>query len=190
MDLRAHPLHDGMERAQREAMRPSFLAVTLAAVGCASSPPPHPPWVPQPTSALIEIPFPPPPARAEYMPKSPVADAVWVDGEWRWKGRRWAWESGRWVVVPTGAAFSPWVTVRNGDRVLFLASGTWRDASGAEIPAPKSLAIGSASPGSVVASDGVTEETGPNIKDPTVEKKPEEKTLEMSAPDAGPAEKP
>src|SRR5450432_2948884 len=110
-------------------MRHCLLAITFLAAGCGGSPPPHPPWVRQPTSALMEIPFPPPPARAEYMPKSPVSNAVWIDGEWRWKGRRWAWESGRWVVTPPGAGFAPWVTVRNGDRLLFLASGTWRDAN-------------------------------------------------------------
>ena len=166
------------------------LAMVLALAGCGASPPPHPRWTRQPTSALSEVPFPPPPARVEYMPKAPLANAVWIDGEWLWGGRRWAWRPGRWVLARPGASFSPWVTVRNGEGTLFLASGVWRDATGAEMAAPKTLAGGAASPGAVVAPEGQMEVTGPNVEDDQIEKKPEEKTQERKAADQKSTEKP
>src|SRR5262249_19876160 len=104
------------------------LVVTIAIVACGHARLPRPPYVQQPTSALVEAPYPPPPARVEVVPDSPRDEAVWVDGEWTWHGRRWAWRRGRWVVTPSGGAFSPWTTVRNGDGTLYFAEGTWRDA--------------------------------------------------------------
>src|SRR5689334_3320659 len=72
-------------------VRSSVLA--LALFGCSSSLP-HPTYTPQPQSALVEVAFPPPPARPEIVPDKPSDDAVWIDGEWAWRGRRWAWRSG------------------------------------------------------------------------------------------------
>jgi hypothetical protein len=140
----------------------------LALVDCGSPRLAHPRYVGHPTSALIEVPYPPPPARVEYVPDPPQSGAVWVDGEWSWRGRRWAWRSGRWVIVPPDAAFSPWTSVRNGDGTLYFAPGTWRNAKGEELRAPQALALGSASPGSVVDPEGDIEPTGRNLDDSDV----------------------
>jgi hypothetical protein len=138
----------------------------VALVNCGHARLPRPPYVGQPTRALVEVSYPPPPARVELVPESPQSDAVWIDGEWSWRRRGWAWRSGRWVTVPAGAAFSPWTSVRNGDGTLYFAPGAWRNAKGEDVVAPKALARGSAGRGSVVDPEGDVEPTGRNIDDP------------------------
>lgn len=124
---------------------------------------PHPPYAPHPTSALVEVRFPPPPARAEAVPAQPSNDAVWVDGEWTWRRRKWAWAPGSWVVVPPGGSFSPWTVVRDDNGTLFHAAGTWRNARGEAVPAPKPIAFGEAPSGAVVDPEGEIEHPGRNI---------------------------
>lgn len=122
-------------------MRFRFMAALGVVVAC-SSRLPHPPYAKHPTSALVAVGFPPPPAKFEFVPEQPSSDAVWIDGEWGWRGKRWRWKWGRWVVAPKGATFSPWTQVRDQDGNLFFASGTWRDAEGHDIAEPPTLARG------------------------------------------------
>ena len=123
---------------------------------------PRPVYVQQPTTALVVVPYPPPPARAEIVPPQPDGQAVWLDGEWEWRRRRWGWKLGRWVVPPPGSRFSPWTAVRNDVGTLYFAPGVWRDAHGDVIPEAKALAVGGVSGGAVVDSEGTIEMTGPN----------------------------
>ena len=125
---------------------------------------PQPRFVRQQTSALIEVDYPPPPARVEVVPPRPSAEAVWIDGEWTWTGSRWAWKYGSWVVPPAGAAYSPWTTVRSSDATLYFAPGVWRDARGVPLPAPIPLAIAKASHDDVIGSEGEVEKTGRNVR--------------------------
>jgi hypothetical protein len=125
----------------------------------------HPTYVPQPTSALVSVEMPPPPARVEIVPTEPSATAVWVDGEWMWRRERWAWLPGRWVEQPAGVALSPWVFVRGLDGALWYAPGVWRDAKGAPVDPPPALSVASVETGAVVTAEGVTEVTGPNVRD-------------------------
>lgn len=136
------------------------LALVGAALACAPKLP-APPYTEQPTSALAEIPYPPPPARAESVPGAPRGGAVWIDGEWVWRARRWSWKPGRWVVPPPGARFSPWTTVRDRTGTLFMASGVWRDAHGAAVEEPAALAVGVPGAGAIVSSEGDRVEQGP-----------------------------
>ncbi|HVJ94841.1 MAG TPA: hypothetical protein VM580_33890, partial [Labilithrix sp.] len=96
-----------------------------------------PRYTSQPTTALRQVPYPPPPARVETVPPMPRPDALWVDGEWLWQARRWAWKQGRWVVPAPGARFAPWTTVRDAAGTLYFASGRWRDPWGQELPEPQ-----------------------------------------------------
>jgi len=139
---------------------PVLAAAAIAIAACGGSTVRRPRMVQQPASALFEVPYPPPPARVEVVPSAPRPDAVWIDGEWMWRGRRWGWQKGRWVVPPANAAFAPWTSVRNADGTLFMAQGSWRDAKGAEVLAPRSLAVGRSSPGAVVGPEGEVEEVG------------------------------
>lgn len=138
------------------------LACALLVLACTSELP-RPPYVQQPTSALFEVSFPPPPARVELVPKQPTEGAVWIDGEWAWRRRRWAWTPGRWLIPPPGAAYSPWTAVRDADGTLYYAQGTWRNARKDEIPEPKALAYGQATSGPVVDPEGEIEPTGRNV---------------------------
>jgi hypothetical protein len=133
-------------------------------VSCAA-PLPRAREVAQPPAALIEVERPPPPARVEILPARPSIDAVWIDGEWIWRRGRWAWLPGRWVVPPEGASFAAWTFERGADGRLWYAPGVWRDASGAEIAAPKPLAFALVEAGAVVDAEGRTETTGPVLRD-------------------------
>ncbi|HEY2367933.1 MAG TPA: hypothetical protein VGH87_16160 [Polyangiaceae bacterium] len=122
--------------------------------GCTETTLPSPPLAPQPTSALAEVPFPPPPARVEKVPARPSTRATWIDGEWTYRGRAWTWVRGRWVEAPTGARYSPWTLVRGKDGTLWEARGTWRDARGDEMAAPNPLAVADVSEGAVIDALG------------------------------------
>jgi hypothetical protein len=124
---------------------------------------PHPNYTGQPTTALAEIPYPPPPARVERVPERPVDDAVFVRGEWRWDGRRWAWKQGAWFVPPPGVLYARWVTVRAPDGKLYFAAGAWRDAQGKELPAPPVATAASSGAEGVVNPEGETEAVGPTV---------------------------
>ena len=120
----------------------------------------HPPYTPQITAALVEVGYPPPPARVEFIPVRPKGGTVWLDGEWGWTGSKWSWTSGRWVMPPAGASFSPWTTTRDARGTVYFASGTWIDAGGARISAPAPLAVGRAMPGDVISPEGDSQKTG------------------------------
>jgi hypothetical protein len=131
--------------------REAILGCAMAACGGGL---PHPPYGSQPASALVEVDYPPPPARVELVPEQPAGNAVWVNGEWLWSGRRWAWKPGGWVVTPQGAAYAKLVLVRRNDGKLFAAPGAWRNAKGDEIPAPEFLGVSPSRTGSIVDPEG------------------------------------
>ena len=102
----------------------------------------------------MEIDYPPPPARVEFVTPRPAGSAVWLNGEWSWTGRRWAWKPGGWVVVPEGAAHAKLVVVRRGDGKLFAAPGSWRNGKGDEVPAPEFMTGSPAKSTAVVDPEG------------------------------------
>jgi hypothetical protein len=166
------PTH-GLDRREvpREALRRArrthaAIGIALAcSVACGGSALPGPELAtpaPLKHGEAIEVPFPPPPARVEFIPKKPRSGAVWIDGEWSWTGRRWAWTYGRWLVPPPDATFAQWRTARMSDGALLFAAGTWYDARGQEITEPVPLAIGAARQEDVVTPPGHTEKTAPN----------------------------
>jgi hypothetical protein len=139
--------------------RISVAAALVAHVAC-NGRLPHPPYAAHPTSALGEVPFPPPPARVEEVPPRPTDDAVWLDGEWNWRGRAWSWLPGRWVRAPAESVYCPWTAVRDAAGRLFYAPGTWRNAKGEPIDDPAALARGRAASGVVFNARGEVERTG------------------------------
>ena len=120
-----------------------MLAYALAVVACGTRIP-VPPTGPHPanTTAYVDVPFPPPPARVEVIPPPPPdRGAVWVDGEWAWEGKRWDWQPGGWVVPPAGAYFAPWLVYRLDDGRLLFAPGAWHAASGDRLANPVMLDV-------------------------------------------------
>lgn len=132
------------------------VAATTAMLACGMRRLPAPSYTGQPQEALVQVPYPPPPARVEFVPEQPDGNAVWIDGEWVWQGRRYAWKPGRWVKAPPNASFAPWATVRDTMGSLYIAEGTWRDPKGNAIAAPTPIKVGAASPGSVTDPEGDT----------------------------------
>ena len=149
----------------RAAVVGALFVATAGALACGAPRLPAPPYTGHPTSALAEIPYPPPPARVETVPLRPrQTGAVWIDGEWTWQVRRWAWKPGRWVRPPPNARFAPWTTVRDRVGTLYLAGGAWRGPSGAEVPEPEPLAIGSPAPAAIVTPEGGEVRSGPIVQ--------------------------
>jgi hypothetical protein len=139
------------------------LAITGVMVACAAPRLPAPPYVGQPTEALQQAAYPPPPARVELIPDPPKPEAVWVDGEWTWQGRRYAWKRGRWLVAPTNARFSPWTATRDKSGLFYIAEGKWRDPQGRELPDPPPLVLGKTHGGPVVDPEGGPVAATPNV---------------------------
>jgi hypothetical protein len=158
----------GRTGESRRRARRTHAAIGIAFAlnsGCGGSSLPEPDLaIPAPLKfgEAIEVPFPPPPARVEFIPEKPRSGAVWIDGEWSWTGRRWSWTYGRWVTPPPSAVFAPWRTARTSDGTLLFAGGTWYDERGAEITEPLPLAIGHAREEDVITPKGQTERTAPN----------------------------
>jgi hypothetical protein len=116
------------------------LSQSVSALGCSGGGVAKPALAPQPDAAFSEVPYPPPPPRAEDVPDSPRKGAVWIDGQWMWKAKRWVWDSGGWVLPPTSGRFARWQTRRLPDGSLSYALGVWRDPGGNPLPYPDVLA--------------------------------------------------
>ncbi len=140
----------------------AVLACAIASLAACSGPRlPHPPYVSHPTSALDEVPAPPPPPLVENVPEQPAKEAVWVDGEWRYSARQWRWNYGYWVVPVSGHAFSPPVEVRGADGTLYYAPGIWRNGLGEAVEDPEPLARGRSQGGnSIMNPSGERENVG------------------------------
>ena len=128
------------------------IASGAALLGCGSSLP-KPASGPVPQDALLEVPYPPPPARVEIIPPRPNTTSVWIDGQWEWVGEKWRWLPGGWVNAPANAYFTPWTTVRRSDGRLFYAKAAWRHVGDAKpLDMPEVLAPAKANGRSEVAS--------------------------------------
>ncbi len=140
------------------------LAIAGWMLACGAPRLPAPTYVGQPTDALIQAAYPPPPARAEFIPDPPNdGAAVWIDGEWTWQGRRWAWRRGRWLVPPPNGRYSPWTSTRDKSGLFYVAEGKWRDAQGRELPDPTPLSVGKTRGGPVTDPDGDAVAATPNV---------------------------
>lgn len=168
--MRAAPL--GVMRRFAFGLRSAAALAVLSVVACGAARLPAPPYVGQPTDALQEVEYPPPPARVEYVPGAPNETTVWIDGEWTWQGRRWAWKPGRWVTPPANAAFSPWTSTRDRTGTYYVAEGKWRDRQGKELPDPLPLAVGRTRGGPVTNPEGEEVPSAPNVRSHTPPGKP------------------
>lgn len=140
--------------------RAGCAALAAGVLAACAGPPPGPPHAPNSTANYKEVPYPPPPGRIEYIPQRPDDHALWVDGEWRYRGRRWRWVPGSWFEVPPGVKFAHWASTIRADGVFMYAPGEWMDASGKTMPAPKIVARG--------VSNALAIDEDPGLKDDTV----------------------
>jgi len=108
-------------------LRAAVLLVLLS--GCSGSLP-KPPTGPVPPDAMVEVPYPPPPAHVETTPPRTKVGDVWIDGQWEWDGKMWKWLAGAWMTPPANAYFTRWTAARRADGRLFFARATWRARDG------------------------------------------------------------
>lgn len=113
---------------------PSWLS--LFVIGCGGSLP-APASAEHPLSAYVEVPYPPPAALSEMVPKKPAARVVWIDGEWRYHGDSYVWRRGGWVTPPPGGRFAAWRSWYRRDGRLMLAPGSWYDAKHDRLRTPE-----------------------------------------------------
>ena len=162
------------------------LAGSAAFVACGAPRLPAPSFVEQPTSALAQAKYPPPPARVEWVPAPPEdkkAKLVWLDGEWTWQGRAWGWKPGRWVAPPENAKYSPWTMVRDKLGTVWVAEGKWRDKEGRELPDPAPVLVGRPSAGTIVNPEGEEVPATPNVPPQTPQKAPPGATTDDAGPE-------
>jgi hypothetical protein len=109
-----------------------LLAAALAAplFGC-SKHVPVAPTGPHKGDEPVFVPYPPPAAKPEILPpvEGDAEKAVWVDGEWEWKGTRWMWQSGRWETPYPGSYYAEPEIVRLPDGRIAWYHGTWHSAA-------------------------------------------------------------
>jgi hypothetical protein len=131
----------------RRCRAPGFLATLVA---CGSSLP-APALIAQPKDAFQEVPHPPPAALVELVASQPSRRAVWIDGNWAWRGKGFVWQRGGWVEPPAGARYAPWQVRYLADGTLLFASCGWFDAHGQPIESPPILVPASTPPNEVTS---------------------------------------
>jgi hypothetical protein len=132
-----------------QVLRECSLTLALLVLGC-SSRLPAPEHVRHAREAFVPVPYPPPAALAETVPRRPESgDPVWVDGEWAFHGRMYVWQRGGWVRPPPGARFAPWRALYRRNGRLLLAPGTWYDGSGNALPRPEVIAPATTPPNEI-----------------------------------------
>jgi WXXGXW repeat (2 copies) len=98
---------------------------------------PEPRHARQPRSEFLPVPYPPPAAFSEVVPRAPSRDALWIDGHWAWRGRTYVWQRGGWVVAPAGSRFAPWRVRYAKDGTLLFAEQVWYDSQLKPIESPR-----------------------------------------------------
>jgi hypothetical protein len=106
----------------------TIAAFVLLASACGSSLP-RPALVLHPSSAYVEVPYPPPAALAETVPPRPKqGKAVWVEGSWQFRGKTYSWQRGGWFIPPDGARYARSDVAFPVDGRVLFAPGIWYDA--------------------------------------------------------------
>lgn len=122
--------------------------------GCAGSLP-EPPMTKHPRESYVSVPYPPSGALAETVPPRPSSTALWVDGDWVFRGQVYAWQRGGWVEVTGAAQYAhSMVLYLPGGRLMF-APATWYDDKAQVLPRPARLSP-AATPANELTSELVT----------------------------------
>lgn len=128
-----------------------LLFVTAAVTSCGGSLP-LPRRAATPQDAYFEVPYPPPPALSELVPKPPKGkNVVFQDGGWTWRGRYYVWQRGGWVAPDADARFCPWSFHYEPDGRGLFSQGRWVDTNGHYLRPPAILVPSVTPPNEVTA---------------------------------------
>jgi len=133
-----------LEMPRRVTRALTSVCVVLA-TACGSELP-RPELGPHAPDEYVVVPYPPPAAVAEVVPPRPNSAAVWVDGQWNWRGRYYVWKRGGWVVPWRDSFFAPWHRRYASDGTLYFADPSWRSADGRRLLPPPPLIVPTPSP--------------------------------------------
>ena len=163
----------------------SLICAAAAALGAACSRPvPVPPIGPHVDDEPVEVPYPPPPAVPEIIPKSSLGkDAVWIDGEHVWEGGAWVWQAGRWEKPYPDSYYARPQGLRLADGRLLWFAGAWHAAGDATKPTPRSTGTSPVRPPSPRTAEVVPLPTLP----PGAEHVPDPAQPPQPAPTSSPA---
>jgi len=83
------------------------------AIGCSSAlPRPKTADHPNTETRIIVASKPTEPVQVDLVGTRPSATAVWIDGQWEWRGRRWVWIAGNWQEPPSNSYYAPSILVQ------------------------------------------------------------------------------
>ena len=142
--------------------RATGLSLTLFFVGC-SHPLAEPPSGAHQNEEPVVVPYPPPAAKVDVIPETPdgMKNAVWIDGQWMWRGRRWVWEGGQWIDLATDQVYARPLVQRRYDGQLIWFPGAFRNATAEPRASASPVASASASTSASAASSSAPGTSSP-----------------------------
>lgn len=75
----------------------------------------------------VYVSVPPPAPKAEVRSAAPAADAIWINGHWKWDAGRYVWIAGYWEKSPKGSWIPGYWEQRDGGYVW--VNGYWKYTS-------------------------------------------------------------
>ncbi len=120
-------------RSARWLLRRGALVIASSFAGACAPAVPTPPAGPHIGDEAVVVPYPPPAALPEVIPRNELgSSAVWIDGEWLWDGSTWTWKVGRWEAGRRGMYFAVPQGVRQSDGRLLWYKGAWHTEAEAQ----------------------------------------------------------
>lgn len=99
----------------------------LLPIGCATSLP-GPRLTRHTQDSYVDVPYTPPAALAETVPEiARPAGAVWVDGDWNFRGKSYVWRRGGWFLPRDGVTYARSEVIYLDDGRVQYAPATWYD---------------------------------------------------------------
>jgi hypothetical protein len=133
-------------------MRPGLLLLAALATTACGSTLPQPRQTTPPAEAFLEVPYPPPPALSELVPKPPAREGVvFVDGGWTWRGKYYVWQRGGWVQPRPGLRVTPWMVRYTDDGRALFAESRWVNEHGRLVRGPRIIVPAVTPPNEVTA---------------------------------------
>jgi hypothetical protein len=107
----------------------------------------------RPLSEYQTVPYPPPAAFVELVPRAPDGRAVWLDGHWSYRPTGYVWERGGWVIPPPNGYYDRWQVRYERDGTILFAPAGWYDENGNKLDDPEVLESAGTPPNEVTPEE-------------------------------------